>query len=263
MRLCAGKGQWEGRRSHRHDRATQHPAFLRAAPALPHLAVCVQSGKLPKALEELIQEEEEEKPDQEIQASMGGGDRASVVFVVEGGRWRVPRPAGVWVAAPGQLCGGRRSVTRLRSATTTPDAPRPLRGFSCARLSPAGTAPTFARGIRPKFLPPKDRPPRLHLLLRPVPLQQIPAHKVKLVVGAGGEKIKLIQKRAKCRLQVGWAGGWEGAAFFTLAALSWPGAPEMLAELVSQPLDLTTTGRTFRGGEGFRGELLPRSCGSC
>ena len=31
---------------------------------------------------------------------------------------------------------------------------------------------------------------------------QIPAHKVKLVVGAGGEKIKFIQKKAKCRIQV-------------------------------------------------------------
>jgi hypothetical protein len=31
---------------------------------------------------------------------------------------------------------------------------------------------------------------------------QIPAHKVKLVVGAGGEKIKFIQKKSKCRIQV-------------------------------------------------------------
>ncbi|KAI7839994.1 hypothetical protein COHA_006259 [Chlorella ohadii] len=31
---------------------------------------------------------------------------------------------------------------------------------------------------------------------------QIPAHKVKLVVGAGGEKIKFIQKKTKCRIQV-------------------------------------------------------------
>ena len=31
---------------------------------------------------------------------------------------------------------------------------------------------------------------------------QIPEHKVKLVVGPGGEKIKFIQKKSKCRLQV-------------------------------------------------------------
>ncbi|GAB4819937.1 hypothetical protein N2152v2_006983 [Parachlorella kessleri] len=31
---------------------------------------------------------------------------------------------------------------------------------------------------------------------------QIPAHKVKLVVGAGGEKIKWIQRKSKCRIQV-------------------------------------------------------------
>ena len=31
---------------------------------------------------------------------------------------------------------------------------------------------------------------------------QIPARKVKLMVGAGGEKIKWIQKKTKCRVQV-------------------------------------------------------------
>lgn len=31
---------------------------------------------------------------------------------------------------------------------------------------------------------------------------QIPSHKVKLVVGPGGEKIKWIQKKSKCRIQV-------------------------------------------------------------
>jgi hypothetical protein len=31
---------------------------------------------------------------------------------------------------------------------------------------------------------------------------QVPAHKVKLFVGAGGEKIKWIQRKSKCRVQV-------------------------------------------------------------
>lgn len=31
---------------------------------------------------------------------------------------------------------------------------------------------------------------------------QIPAHKVKLIIGAGGEKIKWIQRKTKCRIQV-------------------------------------------------------------
>lgn len=31
---------------------------------------------------------------------------------------------------------------------------------------------------------------------------QIPEHKVKLVVGPGGDKIKYIQRKSKCRLQV-------------------------------------------------------------
>lgn len=31
---------------------------------------------------------------------------------------------------------------------------------------------------------------------------QVPEHKVKLVVGPGGEKIKHIQRKSKCRLQV-------------------------------------------------------------
>jgi polyribonucleotide nucleotidyltransferase len=31
---------------------------------------------------------------------------------------------------------------------------------------------------------------------------EIPAHKVKLMIGAGGEKIKLIQRRTKARIQV-------------------------------------------------------------
>lgn len=30
----------------------------------------------------------------------------------------------------------------------------------------------------------------------------IPAHKVKLMIGAGGEKIKFIQRKTKCRIQV-------------------------------------------------------------
>lgn len=30
---------------------------------------------------------------------------------------------------------------------------------------------------------------------------QIPAHKVKLIIGAGGEKIKWIQRKTKCRIQ--------------------------------------------------------------
>ncbi|PSC68285.1 Histone deacetylase 14 [Micractinium conductrix] len=77
-------------------KAREEEERQRAAEEKAKLLELMKSGKLPKALEELIQEEEEEKPDQEI---------------------------------------------------------------------------------------------------------QIPAHKVKLVVGAGGEKIKLIQKRAKCRLQ--------------------------------------------------------------
>jgi polyribonucleotide nucleotidyltransferase len=32
---------------------------------------------------------------------------------------------------------------------------------------------------------------------------QIPAHKIKLMVGPGGEKIKFIQRKTKCRIQVG------------------------------------------------------------
>ena len=31
---------------------------------------------------------------------------------------------------------------------------------------------------------------------------QLPSHKVKLIIGAGGEKIKWIQKKSKCRVQV-------------------------------------------------------------
>ena len=31
---------------------------------------------------------------------------------------------------------------------------------------------------------------------------EIPAHKVKLMIGAGGEKIKHIQRKTKCRIQV-------------------------------------------------------------
>jgi hypothetical protein len=31
---------------------------------------------------------------------------------------------------------------------------------------------------------------------------QVPEHKVKLIVGAGGEKIKFIQKKSKCQVQV-------------------------------------------------------------
>ena len=34
-------------------------------------------------------------------------------------------------------------------------------------------------------------------------MRQVPAHKVKLFVGAGGEKIKWIQRKSKCRVQVG------------------------------------------------------------
>jgi len=33
---------------------------------------------------------------------------------------------------------------------------------------------------------------------------QVPEHKVKLIVGAGGEKIKYIQKKSKCQVQVGF-----------------------------------------------------------
>ncbi len=35
---------------------------------------------------------------------------------------------------------------------------------------------------------------------------QIPANKVKLMIGPGGEKIKEIQKKSKCRVQV--CAGW-------------------------------------------------------
>lgn len=31
---------------------------------------------------------------------------------------------------------------------------------------------------------------------------QVPEHKVKLIVGAGGEKIKFIQRKSKCQIQV-------------------------------------------------------------
>ena len=44
------------------------------------------------------------------------------------------------------------------------------------------------------------------VLLKPDPtpchVPQVPAHKVKLFVGAGGEKIKWIQRKSKCRVQV-------------------------------------------------------------
>lgn len=50
---------------------------------------------------------------------------------------------------------------------------------------------------------------------------QIPAHKVKLVVGAGGEKIKFIQKKTKCRIQVG---NWEQLAVLG-AAVGWFACP--------------------------------------
>ena len=33
-------------------------------------------------------------------------------------------------------------------------------------------------------------------------MPQVPAHKVKLFVGPGGEKIKWIQRKSKCRVQV-------------------------------------------------------------
>ena len=53
------------------------------------------------------------------------------------------------------------------------------------------------------------------LFLSPTPHthhnHQVPTHKVKLVVGAGGEKIGFIQKKSKCRVQVCGrmdAGGW-------------------------------------------------------
>ena len=36
----------------------------------------------------------------------------------------------------------------------------------------------------------------------PDAIMQIPLNKVKLVVGPGGEKIKHIQRKSKCRLQV-------------------------------------------------------------
>jgi hypothetical protein len=40
---------------------------------------------------------------------------------------------------------------------------------------------------------------------------EVPANKVKLVIGAGGEKIKWIQRKSKCRVQVGgWVGGVVG-----------------------------------------------------
>ena len=42
-----------------------------------------------------------------------------------------------------------------------------------------------------------------HLLCRVVlEALQVPAHKVKLFVGPGGEKIKWIQRKSKCRVQV-------------------------------------------------------------
>ena len=37
---------------------------------------------------------------------------------------------------------------------------------------------------------------------------QVPAHKGEAVVGAGGEKIKWIQRKSKCRVQVIHACGW-------------------------------------------------------
>ena len=46
-------------------------------------------------------------------------------------------------------------------------------------------------------LPPSPSRPPPHTHAR-----QIPAHKVKLVVGAGGDKIKWIQRKSKCRIQV-------------------------------------------------------------
>ena len=57
-----------------------------------------------------------------------------------------------------------------------------------------------ARKCLRSHLPPAaaHRPPRALFPAR----VQIPKHKVKLMVGAGGEKIKFIQKRTTCRIQV-------------------------------------------------------------
>lgn len=73
---------------------------------------------------------------------------------------------------------------------------RCLRGGRCATSQPR--TPTAAAHCPPP-LPPTTAATH-H------PSRQIPAHKVKLVVGAGGETIKRIQKRSKCRIQVRAAG---------------------------------------------------------
>lgn len=64
---------------------------------------------------------------------------------------------------------------------------------------------------------PKCVPVTFHLCR----LSQIPAHKVKLVVGAGGEKIKFIQKKTKCRIQVRF---YRKQGEHDEAELSWPWA---------------------------------------
>jgi hypothetical protein len=65
-------------------------------------------------------------------------------------------------------------------------------------------------------------------------LIQLPANKVKLVIGAGGEKVKLIQRKTKCRIQhakgddelvMGWGGGPAAAAAAASAA---PGEPRLV-----------------------------------
>ncbi len=53
---------------------------------------------------------------------------------------------------------------------------------------------------------------------------QIPSNKVKLMVGPGGEKIKEIQKKSKCRVQVG---GWVSGA----ACVEWVWVGRLLPDL--------------------------------
>ena len=130
----------------------------------------MQGGKIPKALEELIKEEEEEKADQELQV----GGWAGLAGVRAGGLAGWLPGVCCLVCAAWQLVWMPPLLGRDRIFESAPLALHADLSFNCcllpARLAAAAWPPATA-------------------------CPQIPAHKVKLVVGAGGEKIKFIQKK--------------------------------------------------------------------